>query len=321
MRTTRTLVAVLAAVLLAVAGCAGGNSPRSLSDVTLVLGDQAGGLRARVEASGAFKDAPYKIRWANFQGAAPLFEAMRSGDVDTATAADAPTVQAIAGGVPARPAVATAASPSSTAIIVPPGSPIRTVADLRGKHLVVSTAPGSVSHYTALGALEEAGLTQQDVQITFSLPIDAQAGFSAGHIDAWATFDPYLSIAENAGARVIRDGQGINGRNGILSVSTAAAADPLKREALADAMRRFEAAWQWSDEHPAEYQRVYEKLTSLEPQVAHQILTRTKQEVRPLTDDVVADLQAVADRYYEAGVLREQVDVTKACDRDLYPGK
>ncbi|MBB5157802.1 ABC transporter substrate-binding protein [Saccharopolyspora phatthalungensis] len=318
---TRALVAVLAAVLLTVAGCTGDNAPKSLSDVTLVLGDQAGGVRARVEASGAFKDAPYRVRWANFQGAAPLFEAVRSGEVDTAIAADAPTVQAIAGGVPARPALATSAAPAATAIIVPPGSPIRTVADLRGKHIVVSTAPGSVSHYTALGALDEAGLRPQDVQITFSLPTDAQAGFSAGHIDAWATFDPYLAIAEHAGARVIRDGEGINGRNGILSVSTMAAADPLKREALADAMRRFAAAWRWSDEHPDEYQRVYEKLTSLDPPVARQILTRTRQEVRPLTDDVVAGLQAVADRFHRAGVLREPVTVAPACERDLYTGK
>lgn len=318
MRTTRALLAVLTAALLAATGCAKEESADSLSDVTLVLGDQAGGLRARVEASGAFDDAPYRIKWANFQGAAPLFEAMRSGDVDTATAADAPTVQAIAGGVPARPALATAASPSSTAIIVPPGSPIRTVADLRGKHLVVSTAPGAVSHYTALGALEEAGLTPQDVQLTFSLPTDAQAGFSAGHIDAWATFDPYLAIAEHAGARVIRDGEGINGRNGILSVSATSAADPLKREALADALRRFEAAWRWSDENPAEYQRVYEKLTSLDPPVARQILTRTKQEVRPLSEEIIGDLQAVADRYLAAGVLREPVDVAGAVERDLY---
>ncbi len=186
---------------------------------------------------------------------------------------------------------------------------------------MVSTAPGSVSHYTALGALDEAGLRPQDVQITFSLPTDAQAGFSAGHIDAWATFDPYLAIAEHAGARVIRDGEGINGRNGILSVSTMAAADPLKREALADAMRRFAAAWRWSDEHPDEYQRVYEKLTSLDPPVARQILTRTRQEVRPLTDDVVAGLQAVADRFHRAGVLREPVTVAPACERDLYTGK
>ncbi|GAA4615395.1 ABC transporter substrate-binding protein [Saccharopolyspora hordei] len=318
MRKTRAWLAVLAAALLAVTGCSGGDAEDSLSDVTLVLGDQAGGLRARVEASGAFDDAPYRIRWANFQGAAPLFEAMRSGDVDTATAADAPTVQAIAGGVPARPALATAASPSSTAIVVPPGSPVRTLADLRGKHLVVSTAPGAVSHLTALGALEEAGLTPEDVNLTFSLPTDAQAGFSAGHVDAWATFDPYLAIAEQAGARVIRDGQGINGRNGILSVSATSAADPLKREALADALRRFAVAWRWSDEHPAEYQRVYEDLTSLDPPVAEKVLTRTKQETRPLTDDVVADLQAVADRYLQAGVLREPVDVAAACERDLY---
>ena len=44
---------------------------------TLVLGDQAGGLRALFEASKALEGVPFAYRWANFQGAAPLFEAQR----------------------------------------------------------------------------------------------------------------------------------------------------------------------------------------------------------------------------------------------------
>ena len=51
-----------------------------LASVTLVLGDQAGGTRALVEASRALEGTPYAFRWANFQGAAPLFEAQRAGE-------------------------------------------------------------------------------------------------------------------------------------------------------------------------------------------------------------------------------------------------
>jgi len=57
---------------------------------SLVLGDQAGGLRSLFEASKALEGAPFAYRWANFQGAAPLFEAQRSAAVDTAMAGDLP---------------------------------------------------------------------------------------------------------------------------------------------------------------------------------------------------------------------------------------
>lgn len=71
---------VFAAALLLSASTLAQAAP-DLSEVTLVLGDQARNLRSLVEASGVLKDAPYHYRWANFQGAAPLFEAQRAGAV------------------------------------------------------------------------------------------------------------------------------------------------------------------------------------------------------------------------------------------------
>ncbi|MDR4946672.1 hypothetical protein [Neobacillus cucumis] len=47
-----------------------------LSKVTLVLGDQAGLTKSKVEASKVLEGTPYKVKWASFQGAAPLFEAL-----------------------------------------------------------------------------------------------------------------------------------------------------------------------------------------------------------------------------------------------------
>ncbi|HEX7986715.1 MAG TPA: ABC transporter substrate-binding protein, partial [Duganella sp.] len=66
------------------------SAPVDLSKVTVVLGDQVKLLRTKAEAAGVLADVPYKIQWASFQGAAPLFEAVVSGDVDTAMAADTP---------------------------------------------------------------------------------------------------------------------------------------------------------------------------------------------------------------------------------------
>jgi hypothetical protein len=51
-----------------------------LASTTIVLGDQAGGTRALAEAAKVLDGTPYAVRWANFQCAAPLFEAQRAGD-------------------------------------------------------------------------------------------------------------------------------------------------------------------------------------------------------------------------------------------------
>lgn len=66
------------------------------------MGDQAGGFRAGVEAAKVLEGTPYKIKWANFQGAAPLFEAVRSGEVDTAPAGDTPVLSAAGSDVPIK---------------------------------------------------------------------------------------------------------------------------------------------------------------------------------------------------------------------------
>jgi len=68
-------------------------------DEVVIFGDQANLTRAKVEAAGLLKDRPYAFRWANFAGAAPLFEAVMAGAVDTAPAGDTPALAAAAAAV------------------------------------------------------------------------------------------------------------------------------------------------------------------------------------------------------------------------------
>src|ERR1700761_8707121 len=180
------------------------------ASTTIVLGDQAGGTRALAEAAKVLDGTPYAFRWANFQGAAPLFEAQRAGAVDLAPAGDLP-VLAAAGGDPTLKIVATrVGSGAQLGILVAPNSSIHTIADLKGRTVHVSSARGSISQFQLYGALAEAGLTKDDVSVRFILPVDAFAAFESGSIEVWATFDPYYGIAVQHGARILRDGTGIN---------------------------------------------------------------------------------------------------------------
>lgn len=317
----RLLVMLPAAALL---GACGRGAPSAaagapdLSKVKLVLGDQVKLLRTKAEAAGVLENLPYQIEWASFQGAAPLFEAVVSGDVDTAMAADTPALAAAAGGARVKVIAASVSSPKGVAILVPPGSPIKTVADLKGRNVIVSSARGSVAHFLLFGALREAGLKPDDVTTGFLLPSDAAVAFSSGKIEAWATFGTYQANAEIHGARVLRDGVGINSGIGVIAASDAALADSGKRAALADVLRRLALSNTWANAHPKEYATVFQRLTGLPPDVVQLVVSRDRPQMRPVDQEIVRQLQLVADTFYEAKLFPRRVDASLLVDPTLF---
>lgn len=310
----RTLHFLLVATL-ALTAC-GSQPPQGRT--TLVLGDQVGLSRAKMEAAGALRDAPFDYSWALFPGAAPLFEALAAGSVDTAPAGDTPVIAAAAGNAPVRIIAATRSSGRGVGLLVPPGSPIEKVADLRGRQVVVSSARGSVAQYLLLGALREAQVDPADVKIAFMPPGEAAAAFEAGHVEAWATFGTYQATAEARGARVLRDGRGINSSLGFITASARALADPVKREAIVEYIRRQRAANLWSRAHAEDYTRVFAQVTRVAPEVAKAVVDRENPVLVAPDGNIARELQAVADRFFAEGVLPKKVDVAPLFDPSIF---
>jgi len=277
----------------------------------LLLGDQARLVRAKAEATNILSDAPFAFEWVNFQGAAPLFEALRAGAVDIAPAGDSPVLFAAAANVPMK-VVAVSVGPNSgqdIGLIVPADSPVRSVGDLKGRQVVVSSARGSISQHHLFGALSEAGLTTRDVQISFMLPVDALAAFQAGHIGIWATFGPYLAMAERAGGRVIRDATGIHSGLAFITASNKALADPEKTRAIAALLDRLRQAEIWVNTHPDLYARVFAQVTGLPPDVASVIVWREQRQLQPIDEASIVTLQQVANVFTKEHVFENSIDV------------
>ncbi|MFH8135929.1 ABC transporter substrate-binding protein [Pantoea osteomyelitidis] len=289
-----------------------------LSAVTLVLGDQVRNLRSLVEAADVMKDAPYHYRWANFQGAAPLFEAQRAGAVDTSYAGDLPVLMAASGGVPLKIIATNVGDASANGLVVPANSPLQSVKDLAGKQVVVSSARGSISQHLLYAALEEAQVKRDSVPVRFVLPTDASAAFNSGQIAAWATFDPYLGIAEQHGARLLRDGKGLTTALSFVTATQASLDDPAKRAAIADFTHRLVKARDWALKHPDEYNQVYAQLTRLSPEDARKITARISHGIRAVTPEDVAKVQRVADLFSQLKILPNKVDVQAITDNSLY---
>jgi sulfonate transport system substrate-binding protein len=311
---------VLGAALL-LGGCDDAIEPKALSDVssvTLILGDQAKGLRTVVEAANALEGIPYKVQWANFQGAAPLFEALRAGAVDVAPAGDTPVLAAATGGTPLRIVAVRRSQSRGIAILVPADSPIHSVADLKGRNVVVSSARGSISQYLLIRALANAGVDEKDVNVGFVLPTDALAAFNAGKIDAWATFGIYQAFAEQQGARVLISGEGINTGLTFITASDEVLTDPLKRKALSDVLQRFAKAFDWARQNPEEYARVFAKANDVSLDVSQRLRSWGDESLLPIEPRDVQALQQVDDLFVEKKIFPHRVDVEKITDAQVF---
>ncbi|MCJ2010498.1 ABC transporter substrate-binding protein [Methylobacterium sp. J-092] len=288
MRALLTVLALLVALI-----------PARAEDV-LRVGDQRGNARALMEAAGVLDGLPYRLAWSEFPAAAPLLEALNAGAIDAGGVGDAPFTFAAAAGVPVKAFLAFRNRQDGLAILAAADSPIRTVADLKGRR--IATNRGSIGHQVVLAALEEAGLPADAVTLSFLPPADAKIALASGSVDAWATWEPYTSTAELAGlVRVVRDGNGITPGLSFAVASDAALKD--KRALLADFGERLARARAWALADPAPYAKVWSKLIGLPEAVPLRWFGRAQYRNVPIDEAVIADEQANIDLYVRAGLI------------------
>ena len=201
----------------------------------------------------------------------------------------------------------------TTALIVRDDSPIKSVADLKGKRIV--TGRGSIGHYLAIRALNEAGLKTSDVQFVFLLPSESRLILDNGDADAWATWAPYTTVATQSGARILPNGPDLLTNHSYLAATSKAIAQ--KRPQLDDFVVRLDRAYRWADAHPAEYAAAQTKVTGLPLAVHLAVNQETKTERVNIDDSVIKGLQNTADIYQREGILNKHVDVSQGFDPDF----
>jgi sulfonate transport system substrate-binding protein len=290
-------------------GSGGGSaSTASLSDVTLHVGDQAGsGAQALLTAAGLIGRLPFKVDWSDFTSGPPMLQAMGSGSVDIGAVGDAPPVFAAAGGEKIAVVAATVTNPQSTALLLPKGSTVHSVAQLKGKKIAV--AEGSSSNYHLVAVLKQAGLTVKDVTIENLQPAQALAAFASGHVDAWDVWSPYIEQARaQDGARVLVNGAPIGKTFAFEVASRGALADPAKAAAIRDYLKLINQAHAWANTHPSEWGATWAKATGLPATVMTRAAGDSTAVVAPITSAAIASEQSIADAFTAAGLIPGHVD-------------
>lgn len=80
---------------------------------------------------------------------------------------------------------------------------IKTIADLKGKRVGVAGGPGSGGEYFVAKALEQAGMTIRDVELTNIGNADLPAAIEAGSLDAVLTSSPFSDQILNSGTGIL----------------------------------------------------------------------------------------------------------------------
>lgn len=321
-RSRRRLLASLAALLgstglLAgfgtLSGLAAARNSTQVQTKTLRVGLQKSStfniLRARGDLARRLKSQGIKVTWSEFTSGPPLLEALAAGKVDVGETGDAPLIFAQSKKAPIVYFGQSQPNPEAVAILVRPNSPIRTVADLRGKK--VAFAKGSSAVPLVVNALAKAGLKLSDITPVYLQPPEGRVAFESEKLDAWAVWDPFYAAAQDGGnARVLVNGRGFTSfRLYFLANSDFAAANP---GLLPPLIRDLRAAGQWALRNPDESAHFLSETTKV-PLPVLKVSERRRlgrYQVSPIQAGGLRDQQKLADSFVKLKLIPAPIRVS-----------
>ncbi len=246
------------------------------------------------------------VQWIEFPAGPQLLEALSVGSVDFGSVGDSPPVFAQAAGKDIHYVGAEPTKPDTSALLVRDGSPLKTIADLKGRRIALQK--GSSAHYLLVQVVRKAGLQWSDIQPVYLAPADARAAFERGAVDAWSIWDPYYAAAEIDGrARPLVTSRGLTSNNSFYLASRA-----LTRQE--PVLRQLFAALTEADAHVAKHRtetaQQYAEFSGLGLATVLRFLERRpRSPVGPLSAALIAEQQKVADAFHELGLIPRAIRV------------
>ncbi len=254
------------------------------------------------------------VKWHFFKGAAPLInEAFANGQLDMAYLGDLGSIIGKSAGLDTR-VIAAAARGGNHYLAVAPGSPIHSVADLRGKR--VGLFRGTAAQLSFSAALHTAGMTEKDLNVINLDFAAASAALGARQIDAtWGGMN-ILALRDRGQADVPFSTHSLGGAgelSGLVLVSGRLVNEhPDWVRAVVEAQRQA-ATW------AAQNRDTYIQLLAEQSGYPAALLRADLDASAPLAEVVspeldaafVARLQADVNAAHDARLIRRDIDVSQ----------
>ena len=302
-------------------GGGGSKSKASANEPTFVVGQQESGIVSLSKDINAFKGAPYHVKFAYFPYGPPEVAAAAAGKIDLADLGDVPPITGASHNLPFK-LVAAEIPPSyqqvGDYIVVPKGSSVTSVAQLKGKSIAVPF--GSSANGFALNAIEAAGLSPSTVKLVNLAPAAAQTAFQSGSVDALALWNPQVTVDAENGARIIGYGRpplDPDVEFYIASIHDLSSTNPTRKADLVNLLERLGAAYQWGDAHQSSWINGVEHETGVDAKTAKITIQNGLEQVRYITPQVIKSVQVLANTFYKAKQIPSPVSVSAYVDNLL----
>ncbi|GAB3051761.1 aliphatic sulfonate ABC transporter substrate-binding protein [Virgibacillus ainsalahensis] len=293
-------------------------SNNSNQEEVITIGYQRGNtiniLKEHGNLDEALNEAGYTIEWKVFSTGTVLLEALNTNNIDFGHASDGNAVFIQSGGHPLNYLASEAPYPEGVALVTKEDSDIETVEDLIGK--TVGVTRGGNQHYLLLVALEEAGISLDEVDIKFYK--DAAEGLSAftqDEFDVYGSWDPYLAIAEDTiETRTILNGTDLT-ENRTFYFATEEFLNE-KPEVVKIILEELQNADQWANRNKTEVAEILAAELGLEAAPLEQANERRTFGVEKIDEEIITSQQQLADKFYEVGLLENDISVEDAVNID-----
>jgi len=283
-------------------------------------------LEKYLPKTGRYANVEYNIEWSSYTSGPPITNKMLANQIDIGMMGDFPatinmtTFQKKGNGVKTLYIATLGYSPigAGNAVLVPKDSPVKTLADLKGKE--VSVPFGSAAHGMLLKALKNEGVNaEKDLTLVSQAPEVGGSNLKTSQIAAHADFVPFGELFAYRGfARKIFDGAqtGTPTFHGVLVRSDFAKENP---EIVTAYLKALLTANKMFQEQPEAVATKVEKWSSVEREVVYMFLGPSGlQQLNPAIAQVNFDaLKNSVVTLKQLGKLDDSVnpeDVTKWAD-------
>ncbi len=321
LRTTLVVAAVAAVSALALTGCVAGEGSVAQpageagewsSDTLNIDFATYSPLSLVIKEKGWLEDEldGVTVNWLQSAGSNKANEALRAGAIDVGSTAGSAALLARSNGSPIQ-VISLYSQPEWAAIVVPAGSDIETVEDLRGKS--IAATKGTDPYFFLLQTLEEAGIGLDEVTIQNLQHADGGAALQAKAVDAWSGLDPIMATAEiDFGAELIYRNIDFNTYGFLNATESFLSASPDLAQVVVDA---YEKAREWASANPEETAEILADYSGVSLEVAKKVLIeRTNLDVGAPGQKQRDVLEIVGPIFVDSGDVADQKQIDQALD-------
>ena len=141
------------------------------------------------------------IKWVYSAGSSNALNFLQGNAIDFGSTAGSAALLSRANGNPIK-TVYIYEQPEWTALVVAKDSSAKSITDLKGKK--IAAQKGTDPYFFLLRTLNQAGLSQADIQYVNLPHADGRTALERGQVDAWAGLDPHMAASElQAGSKLI----------------------------------------------------------------------------------------------------------------------